>query len=259
MSNTNDDDEMFYDTQQYATAKVEKPLWKQMSCWLSDIVPSYGPLGLIAQQVNEWVAIVDTGASITISPYKDDFIEYEELDGQVVDGLVAGAKIAGEGLVHWQVEVGGKVLNLKLRAVHVPESSHCLVCPQQICREHKPEIPDPSIGKEAVIFQFAEGNVEAPYNASNLPEMKIANPKETQQSLQMLNSYVIQESNQNLTLAQKELLRWHYKLGHLDIRRIQKLLKTGALGNDPKTKAAANVDLEKHPIVCGSCAYGKAK
>ena len=43
------------------------------------------------------------------------------------------------------------------------------------------------------------------------------------------------------------------------MRLIQSLLKTGALGDDTKTKAAANHDLDKSPIVCGSCAYGKAK
>ena len=67
------------------------------------------------------------------------------------------------------------------------------------------------------------------------------------------------ENNQNLTAAQKELLRWHWKLGHIDFRRVQRLLKTGALGSSPLIKAAANVDLSKFPMLCGSCQFGKAK
>jgi hypothetical protein len=248
-----DDGETFFEPHQFS------PNYGKLQCWVSSLIPSYGSLGLIAEQVEEWVAIVDTGASITITPYKQDFIEYKEVQGQVVDGLVAGSQITGEGIVHWQVEVEGKIVNLKLRAVHVPESAYRLVCPQQVKREHWPPIADPTIGADAVAFKFAEGTVLAPYNKSNLPELKIANPKETQESLKLLNSCVVQELNQNLTIAQKELLKWHCKLGHLDMKRIQKLLKTGALGNNPKTKAAANMNLEKHPIVCGSCAYGKAK
>lgn len=35
---------------------------------------------------------------------------------------------------------------------------------------------------------------------------------------------VMQETNQNLTAAQKELLIWHQRLGHADMQRVQQLL-----------------------------------
>jgi hypothetical protein len=84
-------------------------------------------------------------------------------------------------------------------------------------------------------------------------------PDDLQSDLKALNSCAIMESNQNLTVAQKELLKWHCKLGHLDFNRIQNLIKSGELGFGPKISAASEVDLIKDPVLCGSCAFGKAK
>ena len=35
--------------------------------------------------------------------------------------------------------------------------------------------------------------------------------------------------NVNLTAPEKELLRWHYRLGHLGFKRVQFLMRTGVL------------------------------
>ena len=45
----------------------------------------------------------------------------------------------------------------------------------------------------------------------------------------------------------------------MDVRRVQKLLRTGALGDSPLIKAASRLDLSKFPLLCGSCEFGKAK
>ena len=37
----------------------------------------------------------------------------------------------------------------------------------------------------------------------------------------------VREENLNLSATEKELLKWHYRLGHLSFRRIQSLLRTG--------------------------------
>jgi hypothetical protein len=36
-------------------------------------------------------------------------------------------------------------------------------------------------------------------------------------------------------------------------------MKSGAVGHGPRVKAAANLDLSKFHVICGACAYGKAK
>ncbi|KAI2494287.1 hypothetical protein MHU86_20264 [Fragilaria crotonensis] len=39
----------------------------------------------------------------------------------------------------------------------------------------------------------------------------------------------VHETNHNLSEAEKELLRWHYRLGHIGFKKIQFLLRTGVL------------------------------
>ena len=39
----------------------------------------------------------------------------------------------------------------------------------------------------------------------------------------------VHETNQNLSEAEKELLRRHYRLGHIGFKKIQFLLRTGVL------------------------------
>jgi hypothetical protein len=64
---------------------------------------------------------------------------------------------------------------------------------------------------------------------------------------------VTDDENQNLSQAQKEVLRWHFRLGHLGFRTIQMLLWSKALGESNLKRAAAKCPLPK----CASCQYGK--
>ena len=55
-----------------------------------------------------------------------------------------------------------------------------------------------------------------------------------------LNLCITDEANQNLSAAQKELLRWHFKLGHLNFKAIHLLLRMGALGQGRLQTSAAH-------------------
>jgi hypothetical protein len=39
----------------------------------------------------------------------------------------------------------------------------------------------------------------------------------------------VHEANHNLSEPEKELLRWHYRLGHISFRKIQFLFRSGIL------------------------------
>mgnify|MGYP006171140743 FL=1 len=65
---------------------------------------------------------------------------------------------------------------------------------------------------------------------------------------------VTEEVNQNLTEAQKEYLRWHFRLGHLNSNIIQWLLCQPSFGNSHKFRAAARCT----PPKCAACEYGKS-
>jgi GAG-pre-integrase domain len=69
-----------------------------------------------------------------------------------------------------------------------------------------------------------------------------------------LNICITEEANQNLTEAQKELIRWHFRLGHLNFRSVKLLLQSGALGRTRLQRAASNCPDPK----CSSCQFGKA-
>ena len=83
-------------------------------CFVHTFTQSFGPIGLLAGDMGIPSAVVDTGASMTITPYKSDFISYETLDDKVVEGLAKGSQIVGMGMIHWRIEVDGRTVDLKL-------------------------------------------------------------------------------------------------------------------------------------------------
>jgi hypothetical protein len=64
---------------------------------------------------------------------------------------------------------------------------------------------------------------------------------------------VTDDHNTNLTTAQKELLKWHYRLGHVGFKWLQWLIRAGRLVVMNK-RAMSNCDLPK----CAACEFGKA-
>jgi hypothetical protein len=126
---------------------------------LHQVVRSFGALGLLASSKDPscvGTAIVDTGASLTVTPHREDFVSHQEVKGQVLKGLSSGAQVEGVGTVHWKLEVGNKLVDLHLRALHVPETEDRLLCPQQLIQEHKPELPPGRIEKTCVRLEFPE-------------------------------------------------------------------------------------------------------
>ena len=71
---------------------------------------------------------------------------------------------------------------------------------------------------------------------------------------------ITHKTNQNFDELQKELLRWHYHLGHISLQDIQALLQTGALATTHAIrrlhKRAANLKHADRPK-CASCLFGK--
>ena len=232
--------------------------WDCFKCCVSLWHESYGPVGLLALDSSDFTAIVDTGASVCVTPYKHDFVSYEEVSGRVLKGLTRGTAVAGMGIVNWKVEVNGKILDLKLHALHVPETDVRLLSPQQL-RQSYPGITLMDIREDFLRIEFPEGTIDCPMSDGNLPMINIVTSHDKKEDIMALNACVMQEKNQNLSPAQKELLKWHSKLGHIDLRSVQRVMKAGSLGWSPLIKSASNVDLSKNPLICASCAFAKAK
>ena len=238
---------------------VATGLFACWSCHLSRWPFSFGPLGLLAGAGPDSTVIIDTGASLCVTPHKSDFVSHESLSGRVMKGLTKGAHVAGVGVLRWQIEVGGAIVNLNLRGLHVPDSTVRLLPPQQLKQEHSLNIGKIEVLDNCVRIAFPEGVLDCHLNESNLPVTRLTVPNDAEENAKALHACVMAETNQNLTPAQKELLRWHSKFAHMDLKRVQQVLKAGSVGWSPLVKAAANIDLNKTPLVCASCAYAKAK
>ena len=64
---------------------------------------------------------------------------------------------------------------------------------------------------------------------------------------------VTDETKQNPTPSQKELIRWHVILGHIGFQHVQWLISTGRLKLQGNSKAVANYESPK----CAACEFGK--
>ena len=114
------------------------------------------------------------------------------------------------------------------------------------------------INGEGAILEFNDGEkVNVPYDPlTSLPMLyyfddvdAAATKLETS-----LYSCVTEETNHNLSRACKEMLRWHWKLGHPGMAFVKFMARRGFLGqHSAKIKNVQDLD---HPK-CASCNYGK--
>ena len=68
----------------------------------------------------------------------------------------------------------------------------------------------------------------------------------------------VHDSNLNLSEAQKELLRWHQRLGHVSFSKVQFLMRTGvlALSEGKRRRHQAASSLREAPK-CAACMFDK--
>ncbi len=103
--------------------------------------------------------------------------------------------------------------------------------------------------------------IKIPYNPlNNLPilEAKVACTKDdVQKETQLLCAAikVTKDSNSNLSIAQKELLKWHFCINHLGFQHVQWLIRQSRIQVPGNLKSAiANCEIPK----CAACLYAKA-
>jgi hypothetical protein len=83
--------------------------------------------------------------------------------------------------------------------------------------------------------------------------------EETTEEVKEVHSLVTSTQSQNLSNAQKELLRNHFKFGHLSMQHIQAALCTRALAHS-KTEQALHLAASKCEIPkCAACQFAKAR
>ncbi|KAL7561548.1 hypothetical protein ACA910_007008 [Epithemia clementina (nom. ined.)] len=90
----------------------------------------FSNVGDIMPQVVYWTKegqdfplVIDTGASTSLAPLKEDFVEYHKVTNQQVSGIAGAAKVLGRGKVEWTIfDDNGKPHKIRTEAYHAPDA-----------------------------------------------------------------------------------------------------------------------------------------
>ena len=208
------------------------------------------------------VLTIDSGATSTSLGSKTDFInllEVPKATRKVIDGIAEGLEIYGEGIAEFDIiDNTGTSFCIQTHAFWVPDLNHTdiprLVSPQSINTTtglratssfHTNRSPeggiDPDSFGELVFRDPKQDNWQrsdplsyttVPYSQqSNLPTFLCNIPSRQQRVEQHLkNAICVTDScNKNLTGPEKELLRLHFRLGHIGFRHIQWMVRNGRI------------------------------
>ncbi len=199
--------------------------------------------------------IFDTGASLSITGDKEDFItdSFKETEQLKLGGMASGASISGVGNVGWTFQCDNtEQLTIVTRCYLVPSANTRLLSPQSIFDRQNGH-PGRFIGDEDQFLLEYENKprIKVGYSAkSNLPiGYAMAS---TQDVLPSVNLALLSEENQNLTAGQKLLLEYHYKFGHANMPLVQQILRTKGFAAG-KFAAAAKCQIPR----CAICEYAK--
>ena len=211
--------------------------------------------------------IWDSGASISISFDRKDFVGPIQAPGTItqLQGIAKGLRIEGQGHVEWSIiDTFGELRTIRVPAYLVSRIKVRLLSTTSLLQTY----PDEQITIEANQLTLSgspldplRGQIVARINSdNNLPTSKAYRTADTPKAAAALNIALstVHDSNQNLTEAEKELLRWHHRLGHLSFRKIQFLMRSGVLSRSEATRALHTAACRLvNPPKCAACQYGK--
>jgi GAG-pre-integrase domain len=205
--------------------------------------------------------IVDTGCTTSSTGFKEDFIPGSlRAIKSTITGISGKLNITHIGTVRYEVlDDKCNVKVIQTRAFLVPNLNSRLFGPQAYLIEMRRNKKDLyglfnlHMTADAITMTWPDNSVlTITYDARNLMP-RIWAYHDASQALQKLAQVgcVTSETNANLSQGQKDLLKWHFKLGHIDFKWVQWLNASNMLGTTsiPKTKIPA--------IKCEACQFGQ--
>ena len=159
----------------------------------------------------------DSGASYSITPCKEDFVEFKS-HGVLkrLSGLAKGLAIKGEGTVEWTfIDTFGNFRTLHIPAYYVPSAPVRLMGTASVLQAYPGELIN--LSAQSARLTGIDGNpdrapIEAYVNSSNnIPTSTVYRWKRVKKAAAAFNTMAteVSENNLNLSEAEKELLRWH--------------------------------------------------
>jgi hypothetical protein len=187
--------------------------------------------------------VLDTGASISITPLASDFVgEIQQLHDSRVRGLASATTVAGIGTVEWKLrDLHGTIVHIRTKAYYIPEAEIRLFSPQVYFQENDSGLYH--VTKDNTVLTLPNGiQLTFPYYAGNNLPMAFEPPTSSnflsfddleEISSRLIALSVLDETNANLSSEKKELIGWHWKLGHLGFQWLRRLMKPRHMESDP--------------------------
>jgi hypothetical protein len=209
--------------------KHKEDLLERIQAYFKDNNPG----SLVSNESFEVIA--DTGASASVTYSRDDFVtDIEPLTGVSMSGIASSLDITGTGDVEWIVyDDSGKARTIRTKAFLIPDLKVRLFSPQSYLREMKKGASGEFVVRahEAKFVWTKHAVMTMSYAPPvMLPIFRGFRKKTLEAEQGRLMQCVTSEVNENLTSTQKELLRWHYRLGHVAFDRVKWLAQQGFLG-----------------------------
>ena len=158
----------------------------------------------------------------------------------------------------------GLLRQLRLKAYHIPSSTTRLLSTSALLGTYQDETI--TVNSKALILSGSSVDTDraavTAYNhvSTNLPTTIAYRHDIVHKPNQALANIVrtVDSENHNLNESEKELLRWHYRLGHLAFKKIQHLMRTGVLcSTESKRSLHTTASKIVHPPKCAACLFGK--
>ena len=212
-------------------------------------------MGLQQHTTNSFQVVFDSGASKAISGCKEDFGgTIRTLERPITIGRLAhGLKVEGIGEVSWNfVTSQHESITIITECYYVPEARARLLSPQRLFNSREGVEGSFSCLEEHAILQLNNlPLLVIDYDEKSYLPIALATAESTGSA--QVNLSISDESNQNLTPAQRLLLKWHYKFGHKNLPAVQKLLRVTPFGTEKYLQAS-----KCHLPKCAICEYAKA-
>ena len=205
--------------------------------------------------------IFDTGASVTVTPYEQDFVSIDKstktIENVNLQGITAKAAVKGVGTIRLLVYTdGGFPRFIETEAYWVPSAKARLLSINNYIQETKGGA-NFRCDESGSYFQFSNklGGGKVTFDLKlngNLPVAIAHQPrKKTKENTSQVFS-VLGKQNMNLTRSQKELLKTHFCLGHWNLQWIQGLFRKGILKSSD-----ANITKPEAICQCAACNFAK--
>ena len=214
---------------------------------------------------NSFLIIWDSGASVAVTFQKSDFVNFQKCSTTVQGVGNANNAVKGKGQVLWSIhDSKGMLRHLKLDAYYIPSCKVRLISTASLLDRYEDETIQIT-GNQLIL----SGNPNNPNRSSihvpisrsnNLPTSLGYRYNDLDNGTKELHNVIstTHNSNINISESEKELLRWHSRLGHVSFRRIQHILRSGALSHTESTRRLHTASCKIiHAPKCAACLFGK--